>query len=138
VIQDGAAEPNDEEERSSTPPGAQAFLRVGERFINVNALNIDLIESVNPFQGAYEILSKSVTAPMLKTIQDQVIAQKSSVSEEEAVLLWQRVKDFKRQFGAKPSLSANDAYERRLAEVLAYVRSKKAQRMQADNNTGQE
>ena len=68
---------------------------------------------------------------MLKTIQDQVTAHRSSVSEEEAVLLWPRIKDFKRQFGVEPSLNATDAYERRLAEVLAYVRNKKAQQMQA-------
>lgn len=33
--------------------------------------------------------------------------------------------------GVAPSLNANDAYERRLAEVLAYVRNKKAQQMQS-------
>lgn len=121
----------DGEDGPSSSAGAQAFLRVGEKFINVSSLNIDLIESVNPFQGAYEILSKSVTAPMLKTIQDQVSAQRSNVSEEEAVLLWPRIKDFKRQFGVEPSLNASDAYEKRLAEVLAYVRNKKAQQMQA-------
>ncbi|MDL2316020.1 ATP-dependent helicase [Desulfovibrio sp. OttesenSCG-928-A18] len=119
------------EDAPANSAGAQAFLRVGEKFINVSSLNIDLIESINPFQGAYEILSKSVTAPMLKTIQDQVTAQRTSVSEEEAVLLWPRIKDFKRQFGVEPSLNATDAYERRLAEVLAYVRNKKAQQMQA-------
>ena len=113
-------------------------MRVGEKFINVSSLNIDLIESVNPFQGAYEILSKSVTAPMLKTIQDQVTAQRTSVSEEEAVLLWSRIKDFKRQFGFEPSLNATDAYERRLAEVLAYVRNKKAQQMQDAQATATE
>jgi len=121
----------DGENGPSNSAGAQAFLRVGEKFINVSSLNIDLIESVNPFQGAYEILSKSVTAPMLKTIQDQVSAQRSTVSEEEAVLLWPRIKDFKRQFGVEPALNASDAYEKRLAEVLAYVRNKKAQQILA-------
>lgn len=129
VIQGG--DQADGEDGPSNSAGAQAFLRVGEKFINVSSLNIDLIESVNPFQGAYEILSKSVTAPMLKTIQDQVSAQRSNVSEEEAVLLWPRIKDFKRQFGVEPSLNASDAYEKRLAEVLAYVRNKKAQQILA-------
>ena len=129
VIQGG--DQADGEDGPSNSAGAQAFLRVGEKFINVSSLNIDLIESVNPFQGAYEILSKSVTAPILKTIQDQVSAQRSNVSEEEAVLLWPRIKDFKRQFGVEPSLNASDAYEKRLAEVLAYVRNKKAQQILA-------
>ena len=129
VIQGG--DQADGEDGPSNSAGAQAFLRVGEKFINVSSLNIDLIESVNPFQGAYELLSKSVTAHMLKTIQDQVSAQRSNVSEEEAVLLWPRIKDFKRQFGVEPSLNASDAYEKRLAEVLAYVRNKKAQQILA-------
>jgi hypothetical protein len=131
VIQGDGKKLVDGDDENSPPPGPQAFLRVGEKFINVNQLNIDLIESVNPFQGAYEILSKSVTAPMLKTIQDLVTAQRSSMTEEEAVLLWPRIKDFKRQFGMEPSLNASDAYEKRLAEALAYVRNQKAQQMQA-------
>ncbi len=53
------------------------------------------------------------------------------MSEEEAVLLWPRIEDFKRKFGVAPSLNASDAYERRLAEALAYVRNQKAQRMHA-------
>lgn len=111
--------------------GMRTFLRIGERLINVNQLDIDLIESVNPFQGAYEILSKSVTAPMLKTIQDHVTVQRGSMTEEEAILLWPRIKDFRQQRGKEPSSDATDAYERRLAEALAFVRHKKAQQLAA-------
>ena len=67
---------------------------------------------------------------MLKTIQDRVTSIKSKVSEEEAVMLWPEVKKFTRDFGRKPSISSNDAYERRLAEVLAFMRDLKAKRMQ--------
>ena len=73
-----------EPERDPARKGGE-FLKVGERFINIEKLNIDLISQVNPFQGAYEILSKSVTAPMLKTIQDMVTTNHSGVSEEEAI-----------------------------------------------------
>lgn len=111
--------------------GAQAFLRIGERLINVDQLDIDLIESVNPFQGAYEILSKSVTAPMLKTIQDHVTMQRSTMTKDEAVLLWPKIKDFKRKFGTEPSVNASEAFEQRLAEALAFIRRQKAQQMYA-------
>lgn len=107
------------------------FLNIGNKLIDIDNLNIDLIDSINPFQGAYEILSKSVNAAMLKTIQDQVATIRSTVTDEEAVLLWENVKAFKREYSVTPSLNANDAYERRLAEVLAYVRNKKAQQMQS-------
>ena len=113
------------------PNGAKEFLNIGNKLIDIDNLNIDLIDSINPFQGAYEILSKSVNAAMLKTIQDQVATTRSTVTDEEAVLLWEDVKAFKRDYGVAPSLNANDAYERRLAEVLAYVRNKKAQQMQS-------
>ena len=110
---------------------SKALLSIRGRVINVDQLNIDLIESINPFQGAYEILSKSVTASMLKTIQDNVTAHRSTVTDEEAILLWHKVEEFKKQFGVVPSINASDAFERRLAEVLAFVRHKKAQQVQA-------
>lgn len=113
------------------PNGAKEFLNIENKLIDIDNLNIDLIDSINPFQGAYEILSKSVNAAMLKTIQDQVATARSTVTDEEAVLLWEDVKAFKREYGVAPSLNANDAYERRLAEVLSYVRNKKAQQMQS-------
>lgn len=123
-------QPTDQQgDETANSQGMRAFLRIGDRLIHVDQLDIDLIESVSPFQGAYEILSKSVTAPMLKTIQDQVTVQRSSITEEEAILLWPKVKDFRRQSGKEPSLNAPEAYEWRLAEALAFVRHQKAQRM---------
>ncbi len=37
---------------------SREFIRMGEKFINVNDLNINLIDRVNPFCGAFEIKSK--------------------------------------------------------------------------------
>ena len=133
ILEDGNAEDagqnNSEDHEGSTNNGARAFLRIGERLINVSQLDIDLIESVNPFQGAYEILSKSVTAPMLKTIQNYMTVQRSTMTEEEAILLWPEIRKFKAGFGKEPSQDSSSAFERRLAEALAFVRNKKAQRM---------
>ncbi|MFU0841141.1 MAG: Helicase ATP-binding domain-containing protein [Burkholderia sp.] len=123
---------HDDGERDPAESGKQ-FLRVGEKFINIEKLNIDLIAQINPFQGAYEVLSKSVNAPMLKTIQDLVVANRSGVSAEEAVLLWPNVQEFAKEHGMAPSLQSGDPYERRLAEVLAFMRRKKAEQMMAQN-----
>ncbi len=120
----------DEAERDPRRGGAE-FLKVGEKFVNIEKLNIDLIAKINPFQGAYEILSKTVNAPMLKTIQDLVVTNRSGVTEEEAVLLWPNVQSFVKDTGVKPSLTSNDPYERRLAEVLAFLMRKKAERLAA-------
>jgi hypothetical protein len=105
--------------------GGNQFVKMGEKFINIENLNIDLIDSINPFHGAYEILSKSVTAGVLKTIQEVVTATRSDVSEDEAIMLWPRIKAFRAENGREPSLTATDQIEQRLAVVLAYIRRKK-------------
>ncbi|MGL5294718.1 MAG: DEAD/DEAH box helicase, partial [Aeromonas sp.] len=107
------------------------FLKMGEKFICIDKLDIDLIDAVNPFHGAYEILSKQVTAAMLNTIQQAVSASKSQVSEEEAVILWPKIKQFTREHGREPSLNASDPIEVRYAEALAFVRKMKQQQMAA-------
>lgn len=104
------------------------FLKMGDKFINIENLDIDLIDAVNPFHGAYEILSKSVTATMLKTIQEAVRANQANISEEEAVMLWPRIKAFTAEHQREPSLNASDAIEVRYAEALAYIRKMKQQR----------
>lgn len=108
---------------------SKQFLKMGEKFINIESLNIDLIEAVNPFHGAYEILSKSVTVAMLKTIQEAVSASQAQVSEDEATILWPRIQDFARQHQRPPELSSSDPLEVRYAQVLAYLRNKKQAQM---------
>ena len=58
-----------DDDRNGIPNGAKEFLNIGNKFIDIDNFNIDLIDSINPFQGTYEILSKSVNAALLKTIQ---------------------------------------------------------------------
>lgn len=113
---------------SESSVGSQ-FLKMGEKFINIENLNIDLIDAVNPFHGAYEILSKTVNAAMLKTIQQTVSAGRAQVSEEEAVILWPKIKAFKNQFQREPSLNSSDPIEVRYAEALAFIRKMKQQKM---------
>ena len=108
------------------------FVRFTQRLLDVDKLPLDLIDRINPFQGAYEILSKSMDAPMLKTIQDQAASFGSKVTEEEAVMLWPDIQKYVKEHGKPPSLEASDAYERRLAEALAYIRAQKARKMQEE------
>ena len=117
----GGKEPSDKVDRK--------FVLLGNKFVNIDNLNIDLIKQVNPFQGAYEILSKSVTTDVLKTIQDTVIGMRSDMSEEEAVILWPRIQEFKKTKGVDPAHTATDPYEKRLASALAYLRNKKRERV---------
>ncbi len=120
---------------SGEPKPNRKFVMVGKKFINIEHLNVDLIRQVNPFQGAYEILSKAVTPSVLKTIQDAVVGSRSQMSEEEAVILWPRINEFRTETGREPSVTASDAYERRLAEALAYIKRKAQERKSSQAQT---
>ncbi|MGP9772143.1 DEAD/DEAH box helicase [Halomonas citrativorans] len=116
------------------PKPNRKFVLIGNKFVNIENLNIDLIRQVNPFQGAYEILSKSVTPSVLKTIQDTVVGMRSQMSEEEAVILWPRINEFRKEKDREPSVTASEPYERRLADALAYIK-RKAQERKAQAQT---
>lgn len=103
------------------------FIANEGKFINVNNLPYDLIASVNPFHDAYEVLSRALNKQTLGTINDDVAARRSSVSEDEAVIVWPKIVEFKREYGREPSSHSNDPVEQRMAQVLHYVRSKYAE-----------
>lgn len=98
----------------------QKFINLNGRFINVDKLNINLIQKVNPFNKAYSVLSKNLSANILKTIQNEVISNQANVTEEEAVALWPKVAEFRTLYG-NPDINSNDALERRYAQVWAFL-----------------
>lgn len=105
------------------------FVKVGEKFINVDRLNVDLIREVNPFRDAYEVLSKNVDAPLLKAIQDYVQADRIQMTEDEAAMLWPRINEFVRNNNRMPDKDSDDPLEKRMGEALIYIRNKKVERM---------
>lgn len=105
------------------------FVKVGEKFINVDRLNVDLIREVNPFRDAYEVLSKNVDAPLLKAIQDYVQADRIQMTEDEAAMLWPRINEFVRTNNRMPDKDSDDPLEKRMGEALIYIRNKKVERM---------
>ena len=111
--------------------GDKRFIRMAGQFVNIDDLHIDLIDRINPFQKAFEILSKSVTTKVLKVIQDVIEATRIQVSEEEAVLLWPKIKDFYSTFKREPGLNTTDPLERRMAEVLIYIKEQKRKQANA-------
>lgn len=120
-------------EGQSSDYSGQQFVNIGNRFINLDDLNVDLIASVNPFQGAYEILSKNIDAPLLKTLQQSFASQKINMTEEEAVMLWPRINQFKTDYDRLPDLNSNDNIERRLAEGLLYIQRKFIEKRQEED-----
>lgn len=105
------------------------FIRLANRLVNIDDLSINLIDSINPFQRAYEILSKSLTPEVLHTIQYEIESKRESMTKEEAILLftkylpkWQEEHD-----GKVPTLNEDDANGRRIALAIDYLRKLKQQ-----------
>lgn len=111
--------------------GGKKFVRLADKFINIDELSIDLIDQINPFQKAFEILSKSVTTDVLKLIQESIETTRIQMDFEEAKLLWPKVKQFVHENGREPDLNSSDFTEKRLAECLIYIKQEKRKRMQA-------
>lgn len=107
--------------------GDKRFVRMADKFINIDDLHIDLIDRINPFQKAFEILSKSVTTKVLKVIQEAIEATRIQMSDEEAVLLWPKIKEFFKEQGREPNLNAVDPIERRMADALVYLKAQRRQ-----------
>lgn len=107
--------------------GDRRFIKMAGKFVNIDDLHIDLIDKINPFQAAFEILSKSVTASVLKTIQEAIEATRITITPEEAVLLWPKIKDFTRVHNRPPSHQAPDPLEARMGEALIYIRNQRRQ-----------
>jgi len=105
--------------------GDKRFIRMAGKFINIDDLHIDLIQSVNPFHDAFEILSKSVNAKTLKLIQESIEATRISMTDEEAMLQWPKVQAFFAAKGREPNINSIDSIERRLAEVVIYLKNQR-------------
>jgi superfamily II DNA or RNA helicase len=101
--------------------GDKRFVLMAGKFVNIDELNIDLIDSVNPFQRAFEILSKTVTRQVLKVIQDAIDEMKIAITEDEAKILWPKIQAFHRQHGRKPDVRSPDPLESRMAEALLFL-----------------
>jgi hypothetical protein len=117
--------------------GDKRFIRMADKFVNIDDLDINLIDTVNPFQRAFEVLSKSVTTQVLRIIQDTITATRIEMTEEEARLLWPKVKQFAKVKGRKPDIRSDDPTEKRYAEVVLYLQKKKREHEAQQREMGQ-
>ena len=108
--------------------GDKRFIRMAGTLVNIDDLHIDLIDSINPFQSAFEVLSKQVTTNVLKSIMECIESTRLQMTEAEALLLWPKIKQFVKSFGREPSLTAVDGREKRMAEALVYIKHQRRQK----------
>lgn len=97
------------------------------KFMNVRDLDIDLIDQINPFGEAYSILAKTMSEESLKQVAAVIAAKKVKLTPEEARDLARRAVKFKQERGRLPSITSQDAWERRMAEGVAFLARMKAE-----------
>ncbi|HZK08230.1 MAG TPA: DEAD/DEAH box helicase family protein [Bacteroidales bacterium] len=112
--------------------GDKRFIRMAGSFVDIDDIHIDLIDRINPFQKAFEILSKSVTTKVLKVIQDHIEATRINMDFEEAKILWPKINEFIQMYNREPSLSSYDPLEKRMAECIIYLKEEKRKRAEAN------
>jgi len=110
--------------------GSTAFIDGVRKFADVRELDIDLIDRINPFSEAYSILAKTMSEASLKQVAAIITAKKVQLTPEEARSLAKRALKFKQERGRLPSLTSPDAWEKRMAEGVAYLQRMKEE---ADN-----
>jgi superfamily II DNA or RNA helicase len=92
--------------------------------MDVRDLEIDLIDSINPFNEAYSILAKSMSEESLKQVAAVIASKKVSLTHEEARELAKRALKFKEERGRLPEITAADPWEKRMAEGIAFLQRK--------------
>ena len=111
--------------------GDKRFIKMAEKFVNIDDININLIDSVNPFQRAFEVMSKSVTPSVLRIISDAITATRVEFTEEEAFALFPKIQAWAKVNGRKPNVRAEDPTEKRYAEALLFLQRSKQQHVAA-------
>ncbi|WP_273444803.1 DEAD/DEAH box helicase [Neolewinella agarilytica] len=116
---------------SDSEPKANTALLDGIRKLamDVRELDVDWIDSINPFEQAYSIISKSMDEKSLKAMAEVISSKKHRIDVDEARELAKRALQFKREHGRLPDLKSADPWEQRMAQgiaVLAQLKAKQA------------
>ncbi len=102
--------------------GSTAFIDGVRKFaLSVTDLDIDLIDRVNPFSATYAVLAKAMDEKTLLQVQAVINAKKNKMTYDDARALAERALEFKRERGRLPSLTSQDAWEREMAEGVAFL-----------------
>lgn len=118
-----ANESGDSEIKANT-----AFVEGVRKYVtDVRELDIDLIDRINPFSEAYAILSKTMNEDRLKQVKAIMSGKQVKLTAEEARDLAKRALKFKQERGRLPSITSQDAWEKKMAEGVAFLARMKAE-----------
>ena len=108
----------------SATPNTALIDGVRKYALSVTELDIDLIDRINPFGEAYEILAKTMTEARLKQVAEVIATRRVNLTLEDARDLAKRALRFKQEKGRLPSITAMDPWEKRMAEGIAFLQRK--------------
>ncbi|TYR17782.1 ATP-dependent helicase [Corynebacterium urealyticum] len=108
--------------------GDKRFVQMADRFVNIDELNINLIDKINPFQKAFEILSKTVTPTVLQLISDSIYTSRIDMSLDMAIDLYPQIQTWITVNRREPDRHSEEAEERELADALLVLRKATADR----------
>ncbi|WP_313469009.1 DEAD/DEAH box helicase [Carnobacterium sp.] len=114
--------------KTTSEDGSREIIKMADRFINIDELNIDLIDQVNPFQRAYEVISRDIDAPTLRFIQDYLSSNKYDFTEEQLVAAFKQAKQFRAENGRNPDRNSKDDGEKYLAFAMLKLAELKKER----------
>lgn len=103
--------------------GNKEFLKMGNKFLELDKLAIDMIDKINPFQKAFEVISKELNKNTFRLVKEVIDSTKIQMSEDEAVERYNRAIKFKEKFGRLPEINSTDFEERRMAEAIIYIKN---------------
>ncbi|MDV7187628.1 ATP-dependent helicase [Lutibacter sp. TH_r2] len=109
------------------------FIRMAGSFVDIDDIHIDLIDKVNPFQEAFEVLSKAVSSKVLKIIQDTIEATRIKMDFEEAKILWPKIQEFIKTHNRQPNINSVIESEKRMAECIIYLKDEKRKKEAQSN-----
>ena len=124
-------------EEIRTDDSGNKFIRMSSKFINLDDLDINLISEINPFQRAYEVISKSLTPETLRIIQYAIEDKRcEKITDEEAILLFKKyLPKWREENPGKlaPELTDPDPTARRIAMAIERIRQLKRNKLAAQS-----
>ncbi len=120
-------------EEVTTDDSGNRFIRLANKLVSLNDLDINLIAEINPFQRAYEVISRSLTPETLRTIQYAIEDKRSEkLTDEEAILLFTKyLPKWREENPGKtaPELTDGDPTARRIAMAIEHLRELKRRKL---------
>ena len=113
--------------------GNDKFIKIGNNFTSLEEIDINLIDSVNPFSRAFEVISKQFDEDVFRNIKIALDYTKISLTDEEATLLIPDYELFRKENGKIPSPNSRDRHEQKMYEFYVYMKKNRERILKGQN-----